>query len=209
MKNLLTLTFVFGLFGLAQGQTGWNWSTQEYYGQSRGPVPTKYDGQYGHPSTQCYYDSGCQVPVYNVDPNICFEPGWDFGGYFSAMFADDLADDAIGGGILLSYFFDRNIGLEMNYSAFGQAENLHVFNLNGIYRLPINSCFCGGIAPYVFGGWGFVANGEFDNLFDVGAGVEWRFQSWGCTALFSDYSYNFVEKGFDFQQLRVGFKLPF
>ncbi|MDF1752856.1 MAG: hypothetical protein P1U89_08800 [Verrucomicrobiales bacterium] len=199
MKNILVAIVSLGLFGVAsQAQTGWNWDSQSYYaGQTA-------------PSNQDYYDQGSQVPVYNVDPSICFEPGWDFGGYFSAMFPNDsVRSSGIGGGILLSYFFDRNIGLEFNYATHGQSEAQHVVHANAVYRLPINSCFCGAWAPYVFGGGGFLANGEFDSLFDIGAGLEVRFQSWGSVALFTDYSYNFVEKNLDFSQLRAGFKLPF
>ena len=198
MRKIFIAILSLGFFGtLANAQSGWNWDAQQYYGQA-------------DPTPQDYYNEGSQVPVYSVDPSICFEPGWDFGGYFSGMFPDDGAtENGYGGGILLSYFFDRNIGIEMNYAAHGQGEAKHVFHTNAVYRLPINSCFCGAWAPYAFGGIGFQANGEFDMLFDIGVGVEVRFQSWGCTALFADYSYNFVEKDWDFQQVRAGFKLPF
>ncbi len=199
MKKFFIAVVSLCMFGLAaQAQTGWNWDSRAYYGENQ------------EPTNQDYYDNCAQVPVYNVDPSVCYEPGWDFGGYFSAMFPNDSnRSNGIGGGISLSYFFDRNIGLELNYALHGQAEARHVMHTNAIYRLPINACFCGAWAPYVFGGGGFTANGNFDSLFDIGVGVEVRFQAWGAVGLFTDYSYNFVEKNLDFQQLRAGFKLPF
>ena len=198
MKIFVTAIVSLGLFGItAQAQTGWNWDAQSYYGNE----PTASD----------HYQKGSQIPVYNVDPSVCYEPGWDFGGYFSAMFPVNTtgADDGIGGGVSLSYFFDRNIGIETNYSIHGQGSAQQVVHTNVIYRLPIDACFCGAWAPYVFGGGGFLADGHFDLLADVGAGLEIRFQSWGCAALFTDYSYNFVEKSLDFHQVRTGFRLPF
>ena len=201
MKKILLLILSLSLFAIAaEAQSGWNWNSQNYYNQA-------------DPSAQSYYDKGSQIPVTSVDPSICFEPGWDFGGYFSALFPNNAAfEDAYGGGISLSYFFDRNIGLELNYAAHGQGASQQVLHANAIYRLPIEGCFCGAIAPYVFGGGGFTESGQFDMLYDVGAGLEIRLQSWGCVAFFTDYSYNFVEKGGinqDFSQWRAGFKLPF
>lgn len=199
MKYFVTAVISLGLFGIAaEAQTGWNWDSQAYYGQTSEPTHSDY------------YECGSQIPVYNVDPSVCYEPGWDFGGYFSAMFPNEgNRSNGIGGGVSLSYFFDRNIGLEMNYAIHGQGEAQQVFHGNAIYRLPINACFCGAWAPYVFGGGGFLADGQFDTLLDVGAGLEVRFQAWGCAALFTDYSYNFVEKNLDFSQVRAGFRLPF
>jgi len=202
MKHFLTTVFFLGTLGLAavHGQTGWNWDCR-----SCPATPTRFETENQH-----YYDTGSQVPVYNLDPSICFEPGWDIGGFFSAMFTEQPGvSDGIGGGFLLDYFFDRNIGIEMNYAVHGQGSAMHVFHTNVVYRLPINGCFCGAWAPYAFGGAGFQADGQFDLLLDIGVGVEVRFQSWGCTALFADYSYNFVEKNFDFSQVRAGVKLPF
>ena len=73
MKKFLVAILAVGLFGFAaQAQTGWNWDSQQYYGQS------SYQ-----PSVADTYKQGGQVPVYNLDPSVCFEPGWDFGGYFS------------------------------------------------------------------------------------------------------------------------------
>lgn len=202
MKRFLGIIISLGLLGGAvQAQTGWNWDSQAYYGQHTGSTGSAY---------QDYYDQGSQVPVHVLDPSVCYEPGWDFGGYFSAMFPNDSTRaNGVGGGVALSYFFDRNIGVEFNYALHGQGEAQHVMHANAIYRLPINGCFCGAWAPYVFGGGGLVANGQFDTLFDIGAGVEVRFQAWGCVALFTDYSYNFVEKNLDFSQVRAGFRLPF
>lgn len=197
MKKFFVITLLFTVLGgFAHSQSGWNWNAQNQYG--------------GATANEGYYEAASQIPVYNLDPSICFEPGWDFGAYFSAMFpSDGDGTNGYGGGFLLNYFFDRNIGIEMNYAAHGQGESLHVFHTNAVYRLPINSCFCGAIAPYAFGGVGFQSNGNFDLLYDIGVGVDVRFQSWGCTALFADYTYNFVEKSLDFQQVRLGFKLPF
>ncbi len=201
MRIFCTAALFFAAFSFVGLSQGWNWDSQQYYGGQGAYQPTNQD----------YYDGGSQVPVYNMDPSICFEPGWDFGGYFSSMFASEPGvSDAAGGGIMLSYFFDRNIGLEANYALHGQAEAEHIARLNAVYRLPIDSChFCGAWAPYVFGGPGYVANGEFDFFWTIGGGAEVRFQSWGCTALFLDYSYNLVEKDLDFSQVRLGFKLPF
>ena len=133
-KILLAILTVGFLGAAAQAQTGWNWDSEAYYGQS---TPSVAD------SHQDYYDQGTQIPVYNVDPSVCYEPGWDFGGYFSAMFpTDSTRANGIGGGVSLSYFFDRNIGIELNYSLHGQGEAQNVVHANAIYRLPINGCFC-------------------------------------------------------------------
>ena len=193
MKKIFIAILSLGVFGMmmAEAQQGWNWDSEAYHSQKP-------------------YDSGQQMATTYVDPSFCYERGWDFGGYFSAMFPKAAGvPNGVGGGISLSYFFDENIGVDFNYALHGQGIAQHVFHTNLVYRLPINGCFCGAWAPYVFGGWGLVADGHFDNLFDIGAGIEVRFQSWGCTAIFADYSYNFVEKDLDFSQVRAGFKLPF
>ncbi len=208
MKKIFLAILIPGILVLAgipaQAQSGWNWNSQAYHGQSG------YGG-YQDPH-QRPYNCNQQIATTFVEPGLCFGRGWDFGGYFSAMFPSDDSgiENGVGGGISLSYFFDENIGVDFNYALHGQGVAEHVFHTNLVYRLPISGCgFCGAWAPYVFGGWGLVANGDFDNIFDIGVGVEIRFESWGCTALFADYSYNFGEEDRDFSQIRAGFKLPF
>jgi hypothetical protein len=47
-------------------------------------------------------------------------------------------------------------------------------------------------------------------LWNVGAGVDVRFESWGCVGLFGDFSYNWVDQGQpDFTMMRAGIRIPF
>jgi len=57
---------------------------------------------------------------------------------------------------------------------------------------------------------GGLSDGPTEFLFDAGAGIDIRFESWGCMGLFGDYLYSFTDDDLqDFSMVRLGFKMPF
>ncbi|MCC6881485.1 MAG: outer membrane beta-barrel protein [Verrucomicrobiales bacterium] len=135
----------------------------------------------------------------------CFDPGFELGAYFGASFSDKDGDE-LGGGVTASYFFTQNLGVELNYGVFAYESQHHVINANVVYRMPIPD-LC--IAPYVMVGGGLLTNSATDGLFDVGGGIEARFDSLGCIGIFVDATYNWVEDDRDFTLVRGGVRFPF
>ncbi|NNE92636.1 MAG: outer membrane beta-barrel protein [Verrucomicrobiales bacterium] len=137
----------------------------------------------------------------------CFDPGFEFSGFAAGILPEEWGDDELGGGVSLAYFLSENIGVELSYSVLATDSEEHVVTGNIVYRFPIKD-IC--VAPYVLVGGGLVTNSDTHGLFDVGGGIDVRFDSWGCIGIFADATYNWVEDdGQDFTLIRAGFRVPF
>jgi|GEM_PF-570376 len=155
-------------------------------------------------------NSNQKVEQTTTHASYCFDAGFDFSA-FAAGVLPEAGNNGLGGGIGFSYFFDRNIGVEVNYAVFGQGTAEQVFGGRLIYRIPLDGGgFSGDWAPYVFGGAGGVSMGQTRGYYEAGAGIDVRLESWGCIGVFGEASYNFVDAVVsDFTQVKVGVKLPF
>ncbi len=174
-------------------QAGWRWNKEAYQSAKSSAIEQRV-----------------------TSPSYCFDAGFEFSGFYSGLWPEgNILDDAHGGGIALAYFFGHNLGIEGSYHFHGAGgpagRNMQVGKLNLVYRIPLGGECCSTIAPYFFGGGGVAAGNGSDLLWNVGAGIDFRFESWGCVGLFSDISYNWVEDGVqpDFTMLRAGFRVPF
>lgn len=146
-----------------------------------------------------------------TSPSYCYDAGWEFSIYAAGYWPEDgLLDDAGGGGLGLGYYFGPNLGIDMSYTLLGGGDTKHLGLFNLVYRMPIGGECCSTIAPYIFGGPGVFSYGDSDFLWNVGAGMDFRFEAWGCIGLFADYSWNFTEDPApDFGLFRAGLKVPF
>ncbi len=187
MKGTITLLAITVLFSsIAQAEWGWN---KEAYQSAKSPM----------------------VEQTITSESYCYDAGFEFSGFGSSFWPDaDGLSNSIGGGAALSYFFGPNLGVELMYALHGSGVVDHVGKGNIVYRWPLGGDCCGTIAPYVFGGPGIVSLGTNEFLWNVGGGIDFRLESWGCIGLFSDFSYNWVEgNGTDFTMIRAGFRVPF
>ncbi len=185
---------VVGLFSQS-AQADWSWNQDNYYGQTK--------SQYNIPTEQTI-----------TGPSYCYDAGFDFGVFLANVWPEGTANNGIGGGLSLSYFLDRNFGLEASYAAFAKDAVDQVFSGRAIYRLPMEGGgFCGAWAPYIHGEIGGISDdvrGKTDTYFGLGAGVDMRFQSWGCMGVFADFTYGFADDNTqDFIYARLGMKFPF
>ena len=171
-------------------QAGWGWNKEKYYGAKSSAVEQRV-----------------------TSPSYCYDAGFEFSGFVSGFWPETqvgLNDNSIGGGVALAYFFGHNFGLEGSYAAHGGGVSQQVGKFNAVYRFPLGGECCSTIAPYVFGGFGVVSVGTSESLWNLGGGVDVRFESWGCVGLFGDFSYNWVDQTLpDFTQFRAGFRIPF
>lgn len=169
-------------------QAGWRWDKQKFQ-SAKAP----------------------QVEQRITSDSYCFDTGWEFSLFGSGFWPEDTRlDEEIGGGVGLAYYFGHNLGIEGNYRLHSGSQAEQVGQLNLVYRFPLGGECCSTIAPYVFGGPGVVSSGTTEMLWNVGGGLDFRFESWGCVGMFADYSYNFVEQGLpDFSMVRFGFRFPF
>ena len=143
-------------------------------------------------------------------PSYCFDGGFDLSLYGSGIWPENIGNNGIGGGLGISYFFNRNLGLEVAYAAHGSGVSQQVGMLNFIYRMPIESKKGWSFAPYVHGGPGILSAGASEFTWDIGGGLDFRFESWGCTGLFADYTFAFADDNIqDYSLVRVGVKFPF
>ena len=126
-------------------------------------------------------------------------------------------EDNWGGGLALSYFLTRYIGVGIDGQLLeASGDTVGTSSLNATFRLPLGDS---GVAVYGLGGVGLIFNpddlyndhGEDDDtLFTghVGAGAEWRFtEGFGA---FTDWRYKFNERGnSDYSELRMGLRFVF
>ncbi len=146
-------------------------------------------------------------PVISVDPSCpCFFPGFEVGAFVGGYLPTS-GEDALGGGVSLTYFFTENLGLDYSYSVYATESEKHINALDLLYRIPLgNSCW----APYFLGGGAVFSNSDNNGAFRLGGGVEWRMSYFAmCPAVFTDATYNWVDGGSDAVQVRLGFRVPF
>ncbi|MCB1234317.1 MAG: hypothetical protein KDM91_04525, partial [Verrucomicrobiae bacterium] len=102
--------------------------------------------------------------------------------------------------------FTENVGVELSYAVLAFDSEEHVITGNLVYRMPLKD-LC--IAPYLLVGGGLLTNSATDGLFDVGGGLDIRFDSMGCLGLFADATYNWVDGDRDFTLIRSGVRVRF
>jgi len=69
-------------------------------------------------------------------------------------FLPDGGDDVLGGGVGVGYFFNRYVGLDINYGLYATDSEHHQVDGNLVLRAPIDSlCRC---APYALVGGAFL-----------------------------------------------------
>lgn len=143
--------------------------------------------------------------------SYCFDSGFVFSGFVSGYWPEDSNfGNSIGGGASLAYFFGHNLGFELSYAAHGSGVAEQVGTGNLVYRFPLGGECCATLAPYVFGGPGVVSSGNSEFLWNLGAGMDFRSEAWGCIGFFGDFSYNFVNGNLpDFTMFRAGVRFPF
>ena len=112
----------------------------------------------------------------------------------------------LGGGIGGSYFFTRELGVELDTSISDNGDSFFDYLAgNAIYRFPIPSLR---LAPYVMGGFAGQFDLHEDASGDIGAGLEYRLNP--ITSAFFDARY-FLEWGDtqDYWLFRWGIKFGF
>ena len=113
--------------------------------------------------------------------------------------------DGFGGGIAVNYFFIRNLGVGVDGNIFDGDAN-GVWDVSGrlIVRFPIDE-IC--LAPYLFGGGGWEANGDDFGTLHAGGGLEWRATE--TIGLFGEGRYTWGEDDRNSSQARVGVRFVF
>lgn len=186
-------------------------SSQSYSGKQQ---------QYSAPPSTSLYNAG----EWNIDL---------FGAYADSDSDNDYLFDegTFGGGLGISYFFTRNLGIGAEGTLFDtDGDALGSTSLNLVLRFPIAET---GLAPYIFGGAGINFNADdldsddFEEARDriedddepnrgddvlflahAGAGLEFRFTP--GFSIFSDARYNWSEEdNADYAQVRAGVRFVF
>lgn len=158
------------------------------------------------------YSGGKGGKVVTLPQPSCFSPGLDigvFGGGFLPMHNHDGYKGALGGGVLVDYFFNNNLGIEFSYGAYATNGTQHLFDGDIILRAPIESV-C--IAPYLMVGGGFHVDGSSQGEYHAGAGIEAKLKSMDNVGLFADGAYHWHSSGesdLDFTLVRIGMKFHF
>ncbi len=135
-----------------------------------------------------------------------FGPGFAFDVFGAAYLPTEGDDDALGGGVGFNYFFCRNFGIDLNYSAYATESTHHQFDGNLIFRAPIDS-LC--IAPYALVGGGYAVNSDNRGNFQVGGGLEAHVSSVSNLRIFAEGAYHFSEEDPDYTTVRLGVRIPF
>lgn len=141
----------------------------------------------------------------------CFSPGFAvgfFGGGDIYAHSRPEADNGLGGGVLVEYFFNEYLGFQASYGAFSTSPVHHNYEGDLILRYPIKS-LC--IAPYLMAGGGGDANGTNRGTWNAGGGIEARFENLHCMAIFADGAYHWAgdSRDNDYTIVRLGVKFPF
>ena len=137
---------------------------------------------------------------------MAFEPGASFD-VFAGLIIPDGGDTEVGGGVGVNYFFTRNFGIDVNYGLYATDSEHHQIDGNFVLRAPIDS-LC--IAPYVLAGGGYATNSYSGFTYQVGAGLDVRFQSAGHLGVFAEGLYHFAEDDVpEFTTVRLGLRIPF
>jgi Outer membrane protein beta-barrel domain len=133
----------------------------------------------------------------------CFGAGSSFDVFAGGIFESG-GDSAFGGGVGYNVFFNRNLGIDLNYGLYGTSSEHHEFDANLVLRAPIDS-LC--LAPYALVGGGYAVNSSNRANFDVGGGLDLRLQS--CLGVFAEGLYHFAQEGADYTTVRLGVRIPF
>jgi len=134
----------------------------------------------------------------------CFTAGGSFDAFGAAIFEGGKSD--FGGGLGYNYFFNRNVGFDLNYSVFDTKSQHHEIDGNLIFRAPIDS-LC--LAPYALIGGGYSTNGTSRGNFDLGGGLDIRIPSVSCIGIFAEGAYHFAAEDSDYTTVRMGMRIPF
>jgi hypothetical protein len=161
---------------------------------------------YENPVTPCFSDREVQVDI--------------FGSYNDAVQRSPYRD-GFGGGLALTYFFMRylGVGIEGNVYDGGHGANWNngnwrtggghaVWNLGGrlVARYPLemgSTC----IAPYAFAGGGAQFDGLTSGTWLAGGGLEWR--ATPMLGVFGEGRYTWAGNQADSAQARVGVRVVF
>ncbi len=136
----------------------------------------------------------------------CFNAGSSID-VFSSAFIPQSGDTAFGGGIGYTHFFNRYIGIDVNYGLYSTDKEHHQFDGNLVLRAPIDS-LC--IAPYALVGGGYATNSNNYGTYQVGGGLDVRLQSASCLGIFAEGLYHFAgDEAPDFTSVRLGLRIPF
>ncbi|MEM7603299.1 MAG: outer membrane beta-barrel protein [Verrucomicrobiota bacterium] len=183
-STILVATFLLG----SVAHAGWGWDKQKYQ-SAKSPM----------------------VEQVVTSPSYCYDAGFEFSIFASGIWPEDgNLSDEIGGGFALGYFFGHNFGIEGSYALHGGGDAEHVGKLNAVYRFPLGGECCSTFAPYIFGGPGVFSSNTSEFMWNLGGGIDYRNEGWGCLGLFADFSYNWVDQTLpDFTQIRAGVRFPF
>lgn len=187
--KILSVFFLATFFLVSVAQAGWGWDKQKFH-SAKSPM----------------------VEQAVTSPSYCYDTGFEFSIFMSGYWPESPSNlsNELGGGFALGYFFGHNFGIEGSYALHGGGDAEHVGKMNAVYRFPLGGECCSTIAPYVFGGPGVVSANTSEFMWNLGGGVDVRFESWGCLGVFADFSYNWVDQTLpDFTQIRAGMRFPF
>jgi len=148
-------------------------------------------------------------PVAPLPPAGCnaFGPGAFFDVFAGGFLPEGAGDDELGGGVGVGYFFNRYVGVDLNYGLYATDSEHHQFDGNLILRAPIDS-LC--IAPYLLVGGGLSTNGTTQGNYQAGAGLDVRFSSASNIGIFAEGSYHWAaEDDSDYTLVRLGVRIPF
>src|SRR5690606_8706396 len=128
MKGFALVLGIASLIGLP-AQAGWRWDKDSYQSAKK------------------------SVEQRVTSPSYCYDAGYEFSAYFSGFWPEDnRLENAMGGGVALSYFFGHNFGLEGSYHVHGSGtaggSDIQVGKFNAVYHIPLGGECCSTIAPY-------------------------------------------------------------
>jgi len=133
------------------------------------------------------------------------------GSYFAAergiehLFDTNIRHGKWGGDAGINYFFTRYIGISGNVQMSANGGNFVDQALGElVLRWPIDPS---GFAPYVVGGGGRSTEPVWEWIYDVGVGVEYRFNP--VTGIFTDARYVWADNSVDRILFRAGVRLVF
>jgi Outer membrane protein beta-barrel domain len=109
------------------------------------------------PANPCFHDQEFHVDL--------------FGSYVDTQGGG--GSDGFGGGVGLTYFFQRYVGIGVDANLSSADDGLWTFSGSLVARYPLEfGSVC--LAPYILGGGGFQTDGTNAGTFHAGGGLEWR-----------------------------------
>lgn len=134
----------------------------------------------------------------------CYDGGFEFSGFVAGFFPDGgHYDDALGGGISVSHFYNENFGFDFSAAFYGTDSEVQNYTLDAVYRVPFDC-----IAPYAIVGGGVHTNGETEGLFRFGGGIDFRVLN--GASIFTDATYNLLGGDVEnYTTARLGMRFQF